>query len=548
MGGGAEDPVARLFTAVRQGNFTEAEKELEAHPQHWHAADSEGHTLLHWAALAGNAAFVSGALRAGVKVDAVAANGQTPFMWAMIKGMVGAAKQLLEAGADPLAKDSMGATPFILTVQHQQHSALLLLMAMESPEKLFKGSDNNGCGPVHWAAYKGDLQSLKLLDYFDADFSSRDEGGMTPLHRAVQASQPGVCEFLLDKQVDPSQTDSQGRTCMDIAKGNHDTAMRRTLDRLLEVVGSAGVQGVVHENNGDLEDPPGANLKRRDKSKDEAKELKKKAMQNAAATFWLVSVSLALFQYLTDLRTVSWTIAPYASLCFELGVPASLALFFSVALSDPGKVPSRVKGCSGVEELLKGFKAGETPDFSRLCTTTWVLKGLRTKYCVHTGACVDEFDHFCGWLNVAIGRGNHRPFIFLACVEVCTQLSHIYLCWVCAKRLVEASSVSDWVLGVATQYPLLAFVALLHSFTSPGIVMLAANQLRLIGINLTTNEMINISRYRHFWEETDPGAGQRKRKFRNPFNKGSIVLNCFDFWWARRRGDTGPGMHVARAA
>jgi len=539
------DPVQRLFTLVRQGSFPEASKALEAAPEHWHAADDEGHTLLHWAALAGNEAFVAAALEARVKADVAASNGQTPFMWAMIKGMVGVAKLLLEAGADPLATDSMGATPFMLTVQHQQHAALLLLAANAPREKLVKSADSNGCGAVHWAAYKGDLQSLKLLDYFDADFACRDAMGMTPLHRAVQASQGGVCEFLLDKQVDPSQTDQQGRTCMDIAKGNHDTAMRRTLDRLLEVAGSSHV-GVVGESS-DIEAPSGANLRRRDASKDEADKLKKKALQNAAATFWLVSVSLALFQYLTDLRLISWTVAPRVSLCFELGVPASLALFFTVALSDPGKVPARVKGCSGVEELLKALKAGEPTDCNRLCTTTWVIKGLRTKYCVNTGACVEEFDHFCGWLNCAIGRGNHRPFIILACVEAFTQFCHLYLVWVCSKSLVQGSSNTDWVMNLASMYPLLVIVALLHTLTAPGIVFLALNQLRLIGVNLTTNEMINVSRYRHFWEEIDTG-GQKKRKFKNPFNKGSAVSNCIDFWWTRRRGDAGPGMSAAKAA
>jgi len=472
-------------------------------------------------------------------------------MWAMIKGMVGAAKLLLEARADPHAKDSMGATPFILTVQHMQHSALLLLMATAPRERLLRSADSNGCGAVHWAAYKGDLTSLKLLDYFDADFASLDDMRMTPLHRAVQASQGSACcEFLLEKEVDPSQTDTQGRTCMDIATANHDTAMKKTLDRLLEVSCSLGTVTMAGENGEahDAENPKiGAGLRRRDRGKDEAEKLKKKAIQNAAATFWLVSVSLALFQYLTDLRSVSWTVAPNASLCFELGVPASLALFFTVALSDPGKVPARVKGCSGVEELLKAMSAGERLDFGRLCTTTWVFKGLRTKYCTNTGACVDEFDHFCGWLNVAIGRGNHRPFIFLACIEAFTQICHLYLCWVCSKQLVQASSSWEWVSGVATQYPLLAFVAFLHAFTSPGIVMLSLNQLRLIAINLTTNEMINVGRYKHFWDQAEDSRGQKKRVFRNPFNKGSVLGNCLDFWWTRRRGDTGPGSPAAKA-
>merc|ERR1719223_2161906 len=98
---------------------------------------------------------------------------------------------------------------------------------------------------------------------------------------------------------------------------------------------------------------------------------------------------------------------------------------------DPGKLPARTKGSSGVEELMRALDtdgpSNSMPDLSRLCTTTWVLKDLRTKYCAQTEACVREFDHYCVWLNCAIGRGNHRQFVFLACIEWLTQICHLYL-------------------------------------------------------------------------------------------------------------------------
>jgi len=522
---------------VRQGLFTEATQAVEDHSELLQEADDEGHTLLHWAALAGNVTFATFAVTKGATVDAVSKNGQTPLMWSVITGMVGAARVLMEAKADAHAKDSMGATPFILAIQHRQHAAVMLLASLEPREKLLKAADVNGCSPVHWAAYKGDATSLKVLDYFDASFAALDEMKMTPLHRAVQASQVGVCEFLLEKEVDPSQVDREGRTCMDVAVANQDRVVRRTLDRLLEVSGAAVTMG---DGRRDPEDPPpGATLRRRPPGKDEAAKFKEKAIHNAAATFWLVSVSLALFEYLTEQRALSWVLAPTVALGFELGVPGSLALFATVALSDPGKVPARHKGCSGVEDLVKAFRAGENPDFGRLCTTTWVLKGLRTKYCVRTGACVREFDHFCGWLNVAIGRGNHRPFIFLALTECFTQLCHLYLCWACAAKLVPTESIGSWAIGVVTGYPLLALVAIVHTFTAPGIVMLSLHQLRLIGVNLTTNETMNMPRYTHFWQEIE-GPGGKKRVFHNPFHKGSVLRNFVDFWWTRRREDRGP--------
>merc|ERR1719334_403040 len=198
---------------------------------------------------------------------------------------------------------------------------------------------------------------------------------------------------------------------MDLAEQNQDLCMQRALKRHLEV-GQAVAAEVVGAGATAEAGLVGRSLarKRQNTDKKQMDEFRDKAVHNAAATFWLVSVSLAVFQYLTDMRSVCWPLAPTAALAFELGVPASLLLFYLTAWADPGK-------------------AASPPDVGRLCTTTWVLKGARTKYCQRTGACVEEFDHFCGWLNVAVGRGNHRPFIFLAVVESCTQICHMMLCW-----------------------------------------------------------------------------------------------------------------------
>lgn len=550
-----EAPSVAAFRLVGRNSFEEARCLLEASPELWHEQDCEGHTLLHWGALAGHVAFVSHAVAAGARVDALALNGQTPLMWAVIRGQLAAAKVLLQAQADPHVKDSLGATPLILAAQHQRHAVLLLLLTAGKQERMLREADVNGCAAAHWAAYKGDLVGLRLLDYFNADLSATDGLRMTTLHRVVQAAEGSlglstvvsVCEFLLNRSVDPSQVDSQGRTFVDLASLQQDKTLQKVLGRLMQRrFGAVSIKDV-----GDIEGGKGA-AKRRDKGMDEElARLREKAIHNAAPTFWLVSVSLAVFQYLTDLRVLSWRNAPVGALCFELGVPATLALFLWVSMANPGKVPPRPKTASGVEEFMAALTScseDSLPDFGRLCTTTWVMKGLRTKYCVRTEACVEEFDHFCGWLNVAIGRDNHRAFVVLALVEVFTQLCHLYLCFAAAAELVRGSSIFGWVMGLATGYPLLAFVVFVHVFTAPGILFLAISHLRLVAANLTTNESINLFRYDHFWVE-DVDTGRFQKTFRNPFDKGSSWLNCLDFWWERRRAERGPQAppHGARA-
>jgi hypothetical protein len=180
-------------------------------------------------------------------------------------------------------------------------------------------------------------------------------------------------------------------------------------------------------------------------------------------------------------------------------------------------------------------EGGEEPDISRLCTTTWVLKDLRTKYCTQTGACVEEFDHYCVWLNTSIGKGNHRQFVCLAVCEWCTQLTHVYLIWCMMKELVSYSSFGSWIVGVLTGYPLLTLIFLIQCLTVPWVFMLIVHQLRLVINNLTTNEMMNMHRYEHFWVDVMMEPGRLQKMFRNPFSKGSMFKNCMDFWWWRTR-------------
>ncbi|CAE8681256.1 unnamed protein product, partial [Polarella glacialis] len=257
-------------------------------------------------------------------------------------------------------------------------------------------------------------------------------------------------------------------------------------------------------------------------------------LQKFFPTFFLVCVSLATLEYLTDLRPSSYSLAPQASLVFESGVTLSVILFLWVALADPGKLPPRPVGRSGVEDLMLAIDsaAGDEhpPNFSRLCTTTWIIKGLRTKYCTQLEACIEGFDHYCIWLNTAIGRGNHRQFLCLALAESVTQLAHIWLCWTMALSFVPYESFFSWCASVVSGYPALAMMAFLQCMTAPGICILVCGQTYGCLANLTTNELINYRRYAHFWVTADG-----HKNFMNPFDKGDPARNCLDFWWWRRR-------------
>ncbi len=85
---------------------------------------------------------------------------QTPLMWAAIHGHALVATRLLGHGAAPDAQDSLGASPSVLAVQHGAHLALLALADAGAD---LRAGDVRGCGPAHWAAYRGDVTALRIL-------------------------------------------------------------------------------------------------------------------------------------------------------------------------------------------------------------------------------------------------------------------------------------------------------------------------------------------------------------------------------------------------
>ncbi|CAJ1336489.1 unnamed protein product [Effrenium voratum] len=224
---------SEIFRQLRGNIFQPLLPKFQEDPKLWHLREEAGHTPLHWAALSGDVPFTTAALQ-HLEVDIRADNLQTPLMWAVTRGRLQVAKLLMEAKADPYTKDSVGATPLILAVQHGQTSAMLLLFALCEHKALLAGVDVKGCSAAHWAAFKGELSALQLLDYFNADFSVTDNEKMSPLHRAAQGNQDGIMQFLLDRGVNASLVDRQDRTCIEVAQQlNRQKALSR-LKRLLE--------------------------------------------------------------------------------------------------------------------------------------------------------------------------------------------------------------------------------------------------------------------------------------------------------------------------
>ncbi|XP_049829628.1 serine/threonine-protein phosphatase 6 regulatory ankyrin repeat subunit C-like [Schistocerca gregaria] len=234
---------------------------------HLDAAEVNGFTALHYAAVTRNSFATHLLLQAGATVDCREIDGQTPLMKAARWDDVAQCRALLAAGADAAAADRAGRTALQLAAAAGTADIVRLLLERgaraEAADKAGRTAlnyalrhsrldaarlllptaaytprvDNTGRTELHWAAANGTADIVQRLLSFGPPRWHQDMAGMTPLLRALQARNEATATCLLDA---PSRhkraADRVGMTALHWAAR---AGLPRLLKRLLEEGGSA---------------------------------------------------------------------------------------------------------------------------------------------------------------------------------------------------------------------------------------------------------------------------------------------------------------------
>uniref|UniRef100_A0A0D9YND1 protein S-acyltransferase n=1 Tax=Oryza glumipatula TaxID=40148 RepID=A0A0D9YND1_9ORYZ len=196
-----------VYTGAAYGDLEKLHRLVEREGRPVTEPDALGYHALQWAALNNRVAAAQYILEHGADVNAIDHTGQTALHWSAVRGHIQVAELLLKEGAKVDAADLYGYQTTHVAAQYGQTSYLYHIVAKWNADP--DVPDNDGRSPLHWAAYKGFADSVRLLLFL----------GCTPLHWAAIRGNLESCTVLVQagKKEDLMVQDNTGLTPAQLA-------------------------------------------------------------------------------------------------------------------------------------------------------------------------------------------------------------------------------------------------------------------------------------------------------------------------------------------
>lgn len=486
-------PQDLLCEAIKRGNTTAAKALIAQFPDVLHAVDTaDGATAAHWAALFGNTEVLELLLSEGALVDArIDSSGMQPIHWASTRGHVDVVKMLLSKSSDINEVDIKQTTPLVIAAQYD-HTVLVFYLVKHGAD--ISRLDDCQDSALHWAAYKGNLQTAALLHYLGLPADAADTYGSTPMHLAAARNAPQVIEYLIDESTSSveklvTMKDAKGRTPFEVAKERGNTMAMRLLLKANPTF-FVRVHQALMGNDG-------------------SKVMFYFYLINGGGAYVIYALYLAPSITAALPLVAAWQ--HYAYLAINVLMQIS---YLRVNQRCPGLTATGIEGRQQYEEALQKASEGTLPEANSmpLCHTCRIVKPLRSKHCHVRKRCVPMFDHYCPYINNTIGGGNYWEF----CVFIFVGMFGVGTTFAAAVQ---------YLMVVNSKDPLVWFVAVDFFFATLMALMMNNYHLSLTLRNLTTNEDMNKHRYHYLKNDLN--------QYHNPFSRGPWG-NCIEFWG---RGD-----------
>lgn len=176
-----------------------------------HQTTPEGYTALHLATKEGNLETVKVLLAARANPNAIDFKGQTPLHLASLYRKRDVAGELFKYQADPNIAAFDGVTPLTIDTRDPDITKMLIKYGASIDQ-----TNPEGYNVLHFAAQRGDLETVKVLLAADANRNAMSLQGRTPLYLASSEGKENVVKELLKHHADPNIAAFDGFTPLTI--------------------------------------------------------------------------------------------------------------------------------------------------------------------------------------------------------------------------------------------------------------------------------------------------------------------------------------------
>ncbi|KAJ9175028.1 hypothetical protein P3X46_013615 [Hevea brasiliensis] len=496
--------VIDVFSASAYGDLEKLCRFVEQDGASLSKPDGNGYYALQWAALNNFADIAQYIIEHGGDVNAADNMQQTALHWAAVRGSIAVADVLLQNGARVEATDINGYRAVHVSAQYGQTAFLNHIVAKYHAD--FDAPDNEGRSPLHWAAYKGYADTIRLLLFRDASQGRQDREGCTPLHWAALRGNVEACTVLVHAGTKQELTvkDKAGFTPVQLAsdKGHRHVALflsnaqRAQSKHLGDKICHGKIGGIGY----------------------------------APILFSIIIFLMFLFVNSViaapSLPKITAIVGLWGWTALSLAV-VSLIMFYKCSSKDPGFI-KRLEDLgrdTDTEDPLLNVDLNHSSvwmgNWSQLCPTCKIIRPVRSKHCPSCKRCVEQFDHHCPWISNCVGKRNKRDFFIFLCLGTLTSFLGaaitVQRIWTAVESL---HTEGRWIHYVVVQHPGVVTFLVLDMIIFIAATTLTIAQASQIARNITTNELANAARYGYL---RSPDG-----RFRNPYNHG-CRKNCADF-------------------
>ncbi|KAJ3675649.1 hypothetical protein LUZ60_004691 [Juncus effusus] len=496
----AGDAIVDVYSAAAYGDLEKLRKFVEVNGCSLSKPDGNGYYALQWAALNNYPGIAQYIIENGGEVNACDHGGQTALHWAAVRGATSVSDLLLRNGAQIELGDLNGYRAVHVAAQYGQTGFLNHIISKYGAD--FDSLDNDGRTPLHWAAYKGHTDTVRLLLFRDAYQGRQDKFGGTPVHWAAVRGHTEICTVLVHTG---SKKELLLKDCNGLTPAQ--LAAEKGFPHLASVLTSAIKESWQEKYCGG------------------------RFVNVGYAPFLLASIIILVIMFLNyivydpSLTKVTPVVAFWSWTGVSLAF-AAVYMFHKCSRKDPGFIQPNIRKPNEAKDLLLETDLNNssvwTGNWSQLCPTCKIIRPVRSKHCPTCKHCVEQFDHHCPWISNCVGKRNRRDFFVFLCMGTTTYIIGgavgIHRLW--TEPVVLGPS-EKWIHFMAKNHTGALIFLFLDIFFLAGALILTIAQAWQIARNITTNEMANSKRYTYL---IGP-EGQ----FRNPYNRG-FIRNCSDFW------------------